>query len=137
MTRAGSFQNFGNVLGGPTRNEEEEAFIASTEVGMAKLKRRSILAAIIASLLTAAYLGLLVFPFSIGSRYILVGAFGPTFLVQEATVLSLTFAFIYAGTSNYIYITRLGQEIRKVRDYEAKLERWIESGDASLEPQPQ
>jgi hypothetical protein len=106
--------------------EAHEEFAQHIEAGQRRIRSLSAISLVVALLLSASYLVQIVYPFALGQSTVTVNLTDPTLLASEFALLSLTFAWIYVGATNYRFATRLGKMVKEARAGERELEKELE-----------
>ena len=102
--------------------EAHEELIQRIESGQARIRALSIVTVVVAFLLAASYFSQIVLPFVGGERYQTVDLLNPSLIVFEVALVGLSAAWLYVGVVNYLFATRLGKQVREIRQAERELE---------------
>ena len=60
-----------------------------------------------------------------GQRYHTVDLLDPSLIAIEVVFLVLSAAWLYVGVLNYLFASRLGKQVKEIREAERELERKI------------
>ncbi len=105
--------------------EAQEELIEHIENGQSRIRFLSAITIVVAFLMAASYFSQIVLPFVGGDRYQTVDLLNPGLIVFEVTLLALSAAWLYVGTVNYLFASRLGKQVREIRAAERELEKKI------------
>lgn len=101
--------------------EAHEEFIQHIEVGTSKIKALSLITMVVAALLAVGFVTQLVLPFVAGEKVVEVNLADPLLVTFEIILLALALLWFYVGTRDYLFMRRLGKQIREARREEQEL----------------
>ena len=105
--------------------EAHEELIQHIENGQIRIRTLSIITIVVALLLAASYFSQILVPFTGGQRYQTVDLLDPSLIAVEVVFLILSAAWLYVGVLNYLFASRLGRQVKEIREAERELERKI------------
>ena len=105
--------------------EAHEELIQHIENGQIRIRTLSIITIVVALLLAASYFSQILAPFTGGQRYQTVDLLDPSLIAVEVVFLILSAAWLYVGVLNYLFASRLGKQVKEIREAERELERKI------------
>jgi len=105
--------------------EAHEELIQRIESGQTRIRALSVITVVVAFLLAASYFSQIVLPFVGGQRFQTVDLQDPSLIVFEAALLVLSAAWLYVGVVNYLFASRLGKQVKEIREAERELEKKI------------
>jgi ABC-type branched-subunit amino acid transport system permease subunit len=105
--------------------EAHEDLIQHIENGQIRIRTLSIITIIVAFLLGASYFAQIIVPFTGGAQYQTVNLLDPSLIALEVVFLILSAAWLYVGVLNYLFASRLGRQVKEIREAERELERKI------------
>jgi hypothetical protein len=105
--------------------EAHEDFIQHVETGQRRLRNLSLITLVVTVLLGASYFSQILIPFVTGQTSVQVNLVDPSLLVVEVLILALTFAWMYVAAVDYLFYTRVGKSIKKIRALEREMEQRI------------
>ena len=111
--------------------EAHEELVQRIESGQTRIRFLSVITVVVAFLLAASYFSQILLPLAGGQRYQTVDLLNPGLITFELALLVLSAAWLYVGVVNYLFASRLGRQVREIREAERELEGRITRG-----PQP-
>lgn len=105
--------------------EAHEELIQHIENGQIRIRTLSIITIVVALLLAASYFSQILVPFTGGQQYQIVNLLDPSLIAIEVVFLILSAAWLYVGVLNYLFASRLGKQVKEIREAERELERKI------------
>jgi len=103
--------------------EAHDDFVRHIESGQARIRVLSIITIAVAFLLLASYFYQVITPFTTGTTVVTVNLADPSLLALEVILILVTFAWLYVGVVNYLFASRLGNQIREARQREGEIEK--------------
>ncbi len=101
--------------------ETHEEFIQHIELGTSKIKALSLVTMVVAALLAIGFVSQLALPFAAGEKVVEVNLADPLLVSFEIFLLALAVLWFYVGTRDYLFMRRLGRQIREARRQEQEL----------------
>ena len=105
--------------------EAHEDLIQHIENGQIRIRTLSIITIVVALLLAASYFSQILVPFTGGQQYQTVNLLDPSLIAVEVVFLILSAAWLYVGVLNYLFASRLGKQVKEIREAERELETKI------------
>jgi len=102
--------------------ETHEEVLRHLEEGQSRIRALSLITVAVTFTLAASYFSQILLPFvETGQRYQTVDLLNPGLVALEVVVLALTVAWLYVGVVNYLFSTKLGKQVKEIREAEKAL----------------
>ena len=109
--------------------EAHQELVSHLEKGSGRMRALSLVTIVVALYFTVAYVSQLLVTV-LGTKTVTVDLTDPTLQITEVVALVLAIAWLYVGTSDFIFSTRMRKAVKGARKSERQVEERLPTGSS-------